>query len=445
MYLAHGLGSRSDLPVPLWLAVYSGLAAVLISFFALGALWTKPRLRGEQAGRALPDAVAKVVDAASTRVALRAAGLGLLGAFLAVGWFGTDDSSTNPAPTWFYVWFWVGMVALSLALGPLWRALNPLRTLAACLAALPLFRPGGLASRTLPERLGYWPTVVGLAAFLWLELVFDHSDDPRVVAAFVTGYAVVQVLAGAVFGSRWFDRGDAFEVYFGLVAALSPWGRRADGVLVVRNPLDGLLTVDRSAGLTSVVLLVLGSTAFDGLTRMQVWTDLTRGTRGLESALLGTAGLAGAVAVMALAYAGGIRLTRPYLRATAPDGRPVEAYGAFAHSLIPIMIGYTVAHYFSFAVFQGQAGYLLASDPLGLGWNLFGTAGGQVDLLAVSTGVIAFVQIAGIVLGHVLGVTSAHDRAVGLLRPRYVKVGQYPMLALMVGFTATGIALVAGA
>ena len=40
--------------------------------------------------------------------------------------------------------------------------------------------------------------------------------------------------------------------------------------------------------------------------------------------------------------------------------------------------------------------------------------------------------------------TSAHDRAMAIVRPKYTRVGQYPMLAVMVAFTATGIALVSG-
>lgn len=447
VFLAHGLGSRADLPVPLWLAIYAGLAAVLVSFFALGALWTTPKLRGKLAGRALSASATGIADSRPTRSVLRVVGLVLFAVLLAVAWFGTDESSGNPAVTWFYVWFWVGMVPVSLLLGPVWPLVNPLRTLAGLLWLLPPFRDGGAWSRRLPERLGYRPAIAGLVVFLWLELVFVHSDAPLTVALFVTAYAVVHVMAGAVFGPRWFDQGDAFEVYFGLVAALSPWGRRDDGRLVLRNPLDNLLTVERATGLTPVVLVVLGSTAFDGMTRLPIWTDLTDDADGMVSALLGTVGLAGAIAMMSLAYVGGIRLTRPYLRTKpAADGTVVgEPSGAFAHSLIPIMVGYTVAHYFSFAVFEGQAGIFLASDPLGIGWNLFGTVGGSVDYLLVSTGVIAFVQVAGIVLGHVLGVTSAHDRAIGMLRPKYVKVGQYPMLALMVGYTAVGIALVAGA
>ncbi|EME52585.1 hypothetical protein [Amycolatopsis decaplanina] len=406
MILAHGLGGRSDLPVPLWLALYAGAAAVVVSFFALTALWKEPKLRGADAGRPLPLALQRFADSVFSRVASRTIGVMLFAGFLAMAWAGPDSPADNPAPAWFYVWFWVGLVPLSLLLGPVWRRLNPLRTVAALIPS---------RHRELPDRLGYLPAIVGLLAFLWLELVFPHSDSPRVIALFGAVYAVIHIALGVVFGPRWFDRGDAFEVYARLIAALSPFGRRGDGRLVVRNPLDGLLTISPAPWLTALVLVVLGSTAFDGLTRLPFWTSLDAGVLG------GTAGLAACIALTYAAYAGAISLTRPYLR------RGFDPYPAFAPSLIPIMVGYTVAHYFSFAVFSGQQGF-----------------GRAIDYTVVSTGVIALVQIAGIVAGHVLAVTSAHDRSVGVLRAKYVKVGQYPMLALMIGYTALGIALVSG-
>ncbi|KZB88052.1 hypothetical protein [Amycolatopsis regifaucium] len=406
MSLAHGLGGRSDLPVPLWLALYAGAAAVVVSFFALTVLWKEPRLRGADAGRALPLRLQRFIDSAFLRVTSRVLGVVLFGGFLAMAWTGPAGSADNPAPAWFYVWFWVGLVPLSLVFGPVWRRLNPLRTIA---SLIPLRR------RELPPRWGYLPAIVGLLAFLWLELVYPHSDSPRAIALFATVYAVIHIAFGVVFGPRWFDRGDAFEIYASLIAGLSPFGRRADGRLVLRNPLDGLLALSPAPWLTALVLVVLGSTAFDGLTRLPFWTSLDAGVLG------GTAGLAACIALTYGAYAGAISLTRPYLR------RGFDPYPAFAPSLIPIMVGYTVAHYFSFAVFSGQQGF-----------------GRAIDYTVVSTGVIALVQIAGIVAGHVLAVTSAHDRSVGVLRANYVKVGQYPMLALMIGYTALGIALVSG-
>lgn len=407
MTLAHGLGGRSDLPVPLWLALYAGAAALLVGFAALALFWREPRLRGAAAGRPLPAWARALVDSRAFGVAMRAVGVLALAAVLGAAWAWPGDPEANPAPTWVYVWFWVGMVAVSALLGPVWRRLNPLRTLA---ALLPLPR------REPPARWGYRPAVVGLAAFLWLELVFPHSASPREVAAFVTAYALVHVVAGAVYGQAWFDRADGFEVYFGLVARLSPFGRRGDGVLVLRNPLDGLASLPQERGVTSVVLLLVGATAFDGLSR--IW-----GAMG-ESVPLGTLGLAGCVGSAALTYAGAIRLTRPY----APRA---DLYAAYAHSLVPIAAGYAVAHYFSFAVFQGQAGWT---------W----LTGGGIDYRVVGAATIAAVQVLAIVAGHVLGVAAAHDRTLGLVRRRHARAAQYPMLAVMVGYTCAGIALVAG-
>jgi hypothetical protein len=112
------------------------------------------------------------------------------------------------------------------------------------------------------------------------------------------------------------------------------------------------------------------------------------------------------------------------------------------HSLVPIAIGYAVAHYFSFGMFQGQEGLLLATDPFGRGWDLLGTSGTRIDYAFLGTGLIAAVQIGAIVLGHVLGVVAAHDRAAHLFRRRQLRRAQYPLLAAMVAFTAGGIALV---
>ncbi|MGK5531586.1 hypothetical protein [Streptomyces sp. URMC 129] len=434
MILAHGLGGRSDLALPLWLALGGGVAALLVSFLALAVFWKRPRLRGTEAGRPLPPPLRRAADAPATRRALRALGLVLFAVFLAVAWAGPDTADVNPAPTWFYVWFWVGLVPASLLLGPVWRLLNPLRTLARILA---LLRRGG-PLRPLPDHLGPAVAVAGLFGFLWLELVYDHSASPRAVAVFVTGYALLHTAAGAAFGPRWFERADAFEIYSSLIAAAAPLGRRADGGLVLRNPLNGLAALPRSAALTALVMVLLGSTAFDGLTRTPAWTELIQGTARVPYLLLGTAGLLASLAAVSAVYALAVRVSLPYLR------RSPHPYAEFGHSLIPIAIGYTVAHYFSFALFQGQNGFLLAGDPLGRGWDLFGTEGERVNHLLLSTSAIAWVQIAAIVLGHVAGVASAHDRAVRLMPRRHAGVGQFPMLAAMIGYTTAGIALLAG-
>ncbi|MFF0344449.1 hypothetical protein [Kribbella sp. NPDC004875] len=424
----HGIGGRGDLPVPLWLAIYSAGAAVAVSFFALAAFWSRPRFE-PAVGRPL-GVLTRVVDHPATRGVLRAAGLVAFALLLGAAWFGDPEPSRNPAPTWLYVWIWVGIIPLSLLCGPIWRLANPFRTIAR------------LARRTtyrrLPERVAYWPAVGGLAVFVWLELVYPDGSEPRTVALAVMVYAVANVAAGIVFGPSWFALGDSFEVYAETLAHLSPLGRE-NGRLVLRNPLAGLAKLPQRPGIVGLLCLLLGSTAFDGISRWSVWTRRTGELSRPQHLIVYTLGLMVAVAVVTGLFLLAARTTadvRPGALGNA--GLP----GAFVHSLVPIAIGYAVAHYFSFAMFQGQEGWLLATDPFGRGWDLLGTDGTRIDYAFLGTGFIAGVQIGAIVLGHVLGVVSAHDRAADLFRRRQLRRAQYPMLAAMVAFTAGGIALV---
>jgi hypothetical protein len=124
---------------------------------------------------------------------------------------------------------------------------------------------------------------------------------------------------------------------------------------------------------------------------------------------------------------------------------------AFAHTLIPIAFAYLVAHYFSLFVFQEQAQltYLL-SDPLGTTTtDLFGTnngflgiATGGVDYNVLSANAIWYVQVGALVIGHVVGLVLAHDRATALWGDyRQAARSQYWMLAVMVAFTCFGLYL----
>jgi hypothetical protein len=120
--------------------------------------------------------------------------------------------------------------------------------------------------------------------------------------------------------------------------------------------------------------------------------------------------------------------------------RPGDLAVRFAHSLVPIAFAYLLAHYFSLLVYQGQAAGFLASDPLGKGWDLFGTATSTIDYTVVSANGIWYVQVGALVLGHVAGLVLAHDRALLVFRDgRDATRSQYSMLAVMVAFTSLGL------
>ena len=429
--LAHGVGSRADLPVPLFLALYGAGLAVVVSFLALTLLWRSPKLRGASAGRPLPGVVQSVVDSRVLQAVARAVVLVLTLVVVAVALTGPPSLNDNLAPFALYVTLWVGLIPASLLLGAFWRWVNPLRTLHAGLAAITGPAP---AEDRLPA-LGYWPAAVALLVFVELELVLPGRADPRTVGIFLVLYGVVQLVAALWFGAGWFARGDAFEVYSTLLGRLSPFGRREDGRLVLRSPLDGVDGLRPERGLTAVVVVLIGSTGFDGLSRTQFWQS-GPGRDAYLSAVPGTIGLLGMIALAALLYVGATLLCG-LLTGQPPREQP----GLFAHSLVPIAAGYAIAHYFSLLLLDGQATWILASNPFGQqGVDLFGTYGNAIDYTAVSPRTIANTQVGGIVLGHVLGVVLAHDRAVRAGRRR-VTSGQLPLVVVMVAFTVGGLSL----
>jgi len=130
-----------------------------------------------------------------------------------------------------------------------------------------------------------------------------------------------------------------------------------------------------------------------------------------------------------------------------PDRTVAELGRKFGHTLIPIAAAYLVAHYFSEFVFQEQAQFTyLLSDPLGVGSNLFGTAGSGIDYTVLTAKTVWYVQVAALVVGHVIGLTMAHDRAIALYRdPKEASRSQYWMLLVMISFTTFGLYLLSSA
>lgn len=435
--LAHGIGGRRDLPIPFSYVLIGGGLAVVVSFAALLFLWPASRLKGGARGRALPDWVTTSADAPETRWALRGLGLLLAGFTAVAALFGKNDD-LNPTASFVYVLFWVGIVPFSLLLGPVWRLLNPLRTLHLALSAA-LLRDPREGFRPLPAKLGHWPAAVSLFAFTWLELAGPNRDSTTTLILWFGVYAVVHLAGATVYGSGWFDYGDGFEVYSSLTARLSPFGRLDDGRLALRDPLNGLDQVPAVPGLVATVSVLFGSTAFDGASASTTWVNRAQ-SGPLSPDTANALGLLATVVFVGLTFTAVLRLAGRISGVQVPGGNATLP-ARFAHSLVPIAVGYVVAHYFSYLVFNGQQAFVLASDPLGTGANLFGTAGDHVNYTLISVTVIALVQVFGVVIGHVIGTVAAHDRAVRLFPRRAALTGQLPLLVLMVGYTLGGLLL----
>jgi hypothetical protein len=410
---------------------YGAAAALVISFAGLAVFWRTTKLEGGTEGRA-------VLGPGTPRAFLlgagRALGLGLYVLVVVAAVFGDPDTTENITPVFIYVVFWVGMTIVCALVGDLWRVVSPFDTMAAAIERLRGDTP------VAPYSWGRWPAVAGLAGFVWLELVPSSRAEPGTLAVAVLVYSVA-VLAGVVrWGRGWLRQGEAFTVFFGLLAHMAPFYAADDGRIRVRPHLTGLVGLKPDAATQAMVIVALGSTSFDGLSRTRFWVDLTRNLSDLETTLLSTGGLVWSMAVVTLAFVGAMRVTGRLQRRRFQD-----LSSAFVHSLVPIAFAYALAHYFSLLVFEGQSAIALASDPLGQGWDLFGTAGNVVNFTLVSTSLIAYVQASGIIAGHVAGVVVAHDRALALFSHRDATRSQYPLLVAMVLFTVGGLALLLGA
>ncbi len=434
--VAHGLGGQQDLPVPLSLAVTGSVAALVVSFTVLAVAWRSPRYAGRPA-RAAP-ALGRVVLSGPFQAALKVLGLLFLAYTVMVATLG-EDLLTNPVLGIFLVWLWVGIVPASLLLGPAFKAISPHRTLVGLLARATGADPeDGIAA--YPARLGYWPAALGLLAFVWFELIYPFSTELGPVRLWLAAYLGVMLVGGAVFGTRFFERADPFEVYSSLLAKLSPWAVEPDaggrGQMLLRTPLANLDTTVARPGLVAVVAVLLGSTAYDSFRESTAWVRWVQASDHPPT-LVANLAMLGTILLVAGLFTAACVLT-PVRAGTARRDLPA----AFAHAVVPIVAGYMVAHYATYWFERGQVTLAQVSDPFSNGSDWFGTAGLGVDYrLSEHPGFLATLKVAAVVLGHVVAVVASHERAVGLLPRRHQVTGQLALLVVMVVFTAGGLSL----
>lgn len=432
MTLAHGVGTRTDLPLPAFLVYYGAGAAILVSVVVLLLIWRKPKLGQLHAGWVTPSELQRLIDVPWFRALVQAAALVIAVLITVVALVGPAHTSENVAPWALYITLWVGLVPASLVLGPVWGYVNPLRLVHRGLAA---FTGEAPAARRL-EHLGMWPAALSMLIFVWLELIHPDGAAPTTVGTFLVLYAVGHLIASLWFGEGWFAHADAFEVYSALVGRCSPWGRRDDGQLVLRNPLINARAQPPVPGLPAVIVVLLGSTAFDGLTRTEFWQ---MGFGAGNDTVSGTLGLLVTIALIGLCYVAATGASGTIPRPPA-SGQP----GRYAHTIIPVFLGYTIAHYFSLLLIDGQKTLILASNPFGVeGTDLLGTYGNAVDYTVVSPDAIAHVQVGAIVLGHMVATVLAHEQA--LRSSEHARgLEHLPLAILMVMFTVLGLWLLFG-
>lgn len=463
--LAHGFGQRYDLPVPLWLYLYGAASAVLFSFVVF-AFFVGERAgsRGYPRLDLLRSPLFRATLASRPLVSgLRAFSVAVFVLVILTGLLGDQTPDLNLAPTVVWAIWWVGFSLFVALVGNLWALLNPLKILfewADGLARRLGVEEGLEGDAPYPPSWGVWPALALFFVFAWVELVFPGSATPRNIAFFVLLYASVTWAGMSLFGKEtWLRKGEAFSVYFGVLARFAPTEVRVKGSdrvncygcfagaapgereLDLRPPAVGLLRSEGTpAGGVVFVIFMLAGVTFDGLLATPLWVSglfLFQSVLGsfgvLGSLLYGTLGLVVVPLLFLGLFLGTVALCRRM-------GEVRASAGAFAFSLVPIALAYQAAHYHTLLVTEGQNLIALLSDPFGWGWDLFGTADYPVDASLMGAAFVWYSQVGLIVAGHVVAVYLAHVVALRTAgNPKLALRGQLPMVGLMLLYTVTSL------
>jgi hypothetical protein len=447
---AHGFGQRYDLPLPLSLYLFGAAAAVVVSFIIVGLfVRSAPRTGFDPRFDLMSRGIRRLILHPAPSIVLKVLVLALFAVTVAAGFIGNQDPYRNIAPTMVWIIFWVGLAYVSAFAGDIWALVNPWRTIFEAVARFP-GRPLPSPRLHYPEAAGVWPACLLLLVFSWIELVYPSPAEPRHIAWFATAYTLLTWVGMGLFGAEtWLQRGEVFTLVFGTLARFAPTViSRSERVCALRPFGAGLLIGGpASASMTAFVLLLLSTVLYDGLLSTPEWAagesfavSLSGGGEGAVIAVR-TIGLVvfwlffpgvflGVAAVMSR-FTGHVCSTR-------------ELAQHLALTLVPIAIGYHLAHYLLLLLVQGQYVVPLISDPFGFGWNLFGTAGYRVDIAIVGARFAWYTAVTAILLGHIAAVTLAHLKVMRVLPERGTALrAEVPLTALMVAYTCLSLSIIA--
>ena len=432
----HAFGEDFSLPLPIWMFMFAAVAALVLSFLIASFLYDSKQEEAKLYTIAHKTELFSFLG--------KLLGTLLLLLTIATGFFGSQFASLNISVTFFWVIFLVGFTYVTAILGNVWKFINPFRTLIelAEKTSHKAFTP----RISYPAKLGYFPALLIYIAIIWLELLFDRfGTTPGNISLMLSGYVVLSLVGAYIIGKDiWFRYVDFFSVYFRLIAKLSPLAYR-QGSIILRWPFSGLMDNDKkSFSLLLFILFMLSSTSFDGFTETKQYDSLRSSLPGFifESPLLyGTILLILSPLILFFVYVAFMVVAKIVTRTKLSV---LDLSYKFAYTLIPIAIGYNIAHYFTYLLINGQNIVKLASDPFNVGMDIFGTADFEPNITFLSPYTQWYIQVGAIIIGHIAAVYIAHKVALGIFtNRRQAIISQLPVMGLMILYTLLSLWIIA--
>ena len=467
---AHAFGARYDLPLPLEYYLAAAGAAVALSFVMMALAFDSRAVRAKGFWiDLLKYRPVRILAHPITVIVIKILSVGLFCLVLAAGFFGNQDPVKNFAPTFIWIIWWVGLAYIAALIGNIWPTINPWSNFIDGVERVSrLFGWRGTLSfeRAYPRWLGVWPAIVLFVLFAWFELIFEAAKTPATLATSILLYSGVTWAGMVIYGRDvWLAHGEAFSLAFGVFGRFAPIGGRLEdgdhsgadaasrrwGLRPYASAL--VTTIPCRLSMTIFILVLLSTVTFDGFKETPFWSDFLQAIAlspyfrplirlihdiGLDYFIfLETIVLVLFPILFVLIYLGFAWITK---WAAGCEKSVVEIAGLFIYSIVPIAIAYHLAHYLSYLITTGQLIIPLASDPFGIGWNIFGTSGYETNIGIIGARFVWYTAGISIVAGHVFAVGVSHFIALRVFEPvRIALRSQYPLLVLMVGYTMVSL------
>jgi len=438
---AHASEQGFVLLLPTGIYILAGTTSVALTIFLVSVL-------PDDALRAAlrPHALLRLRALPRARHVTSCLALVLLVWLVWVGLEGPRDPLSNPLPLFVWTLWWIGLVTLQGLIGNLWAWINPWTGPVAVTRALLNLRP----FLRFPVQTGHSLAILSFLGFAGVLLADPAPSDPARLAIYVGGYWLFSFLALLAFGPRWLYRAEGVSLLMRAYGRMGLLGRSGNRVALGLSGWQVLRRATPAPGLAVFILLMLGSGSFDGLNETFWWLDLL-GLNPLEfpgrSAVI-VQNLTGLlVANLALITVFALTIRMGLALAGAPMG-PGRAFCLFAPSILPIALGYHIAHYLPSFLVDAQYALKAASDPMASGADYLGLGQFYVTTgffnTQASVRVIWLSQAAAVVGGHIIAVMLAHAIAVREIGPgRRAVLSQAPLALFMVLYTLFGLWLLA--
>lgn len=418
---------------------------------------------------------------------------------LAAGLFGSQRTNIAPVLTW--TWWWALLIFFVAGFGKVFCTICPWEGISSMVTSLSLrsrVKKIGLDLRWPKSMRNVYPAMGLFILLTWLELGFDITRSPSMTALMGVGFVALAIIIAILYERRAFCRYVCLVGRIqGLYAMFGPVEVRPESRDVCRTcvgkecykgtetevgcpthlfpgslndntyctlctecvrscPHDNIgvnlrpfaTDLVRRArfrwdeAVLAIVLLAL--TSFHGLTMTPYWGRMTNFLR-VEFDLGPKVVFTILMIVMIILPALLFWLTaRVAAWLTSGSGiSTAKILKAFAYSVLPVALFYHLAHNGMHFFMEAQYIIPLLSDPFGLGWDLFGTAGDRYPpWMKLRT--IWWLQISLIVVGHVFGVIVADRVARKLFAdPRQAFRSLAPLIVTMILYSGFSVWLIA--